>query len=73
MKRLWQVCGGMLLATVCLIIADTQTVTRDRYPGEAIRYTLTPELTPWGQTLTFIGWFLIVVAGVNLMRFFSGK
>jgi hypothetical protein len=73
MKRLWQVVGGIALGTVCLTIAETQTVTDGRFPGEVMRYTIAAQLTPWGNTLTFIGWFLIVVAGINLIKFFTGK
>ena len=74
MGRLWQVGIGLLLATVCLTIAGTQTVTRNRcLPGDLEYHCIVTEPTGLAGTLTFVGWFLVVVAAVNFMRFFSGK
>ncbi len=73
MRRLWQVVGGIVLATVCLTIADTQTQTRDTAPPGALIHYVVKEPNGLGLILTYVGWFLVVVAAVNLMRFFSGK
>ncbi|MGX1163510.1 hypothetical protein FBY31_4366 [Arthrobacter sp. SLBN-100] len=73
MARLWQVGLGLVLATVCLTIAGTQTVTRDKNGPDALIHYVGEEPTALGHALTFFAWFLVVVAAVNLMRFFSGK
>lgn len=72
MGRLWQVGIGVALAATCWIGADAMATKRYICLGRAADCFVT-EQTPFGTTLIFVGWFLIVVAAVNLMRFFSGK
>jgi nitric oxide reductase large subunit len=73
MGRLWQVGLGLALAWVCLMIAQTQTVTRDKNPPGALIHYVVTEPTGWGNFLTFFAWFLIVVAVLNLFKWFGGK
>jgi hypothetical protein len=74
MGRLWQVGLGLVLAFVCLSIADTQTVTKNRCTPEGLQIACTvTEPTVFGNVLTFTGWFFVVVAVLNLAKFFRGK
>jgi hypothetical protein len=70
-RRLWQVGLGAVIAVVCLSIGQTQTRTFTK--TNCIFSCTVTEPTFWGNALTFIGWYLVVVAAVNLIKFFQGK
>lgn len=54
MGRLWQVGLGLALATACLTIAGTQTVTRDKNGPDALIHYVVTEPNGLGIILTYV-------------------